>query len=105
IAETGPWQEIWSDVHALHAAGDDDLGVSGPDLGRAEPDGLETRAADLVDRGCARRDRQAAVEGCLAGGCLARAGLDHPAHEHLVDGRLGRKAAPLERRPDRDPAE
>ena len=105
IAEAGLGQEIRRAVHALHAAGDDHVGVTGPDLGGAEHDRLEARAADLVDRRRARRHRQPAEEGRLAGGRLAGAGLDDLAHEDLVDRGPVRQAAALDRRPDGDPTE
>ena len=105
IAEAGPGQEVRRAVHALHPARDDHVGVAGPDLGRPEHDGLERRAADPVDGRRARRDRQPATEGRLAGRCLAGAGLEHLAHEDLVDRDVGRQAAPLDRRPDGDPTE
>ena len=53
-----------------------------------------------------RRVRQAGLEGGLAGGRLADAGLQHLAHQDVVD-RRGRRveAGPLDRRADGDPAE
>ena len=46
-----------------------------------------------------------AAERRLAGRCLADAGLEHLAHEDLVDRRPVRQAAPLDGRADGDPAE
>ena len=105
IAEARPRQEVGRAVHALHAAGDDHLGVTGPDLGGAEHDGLQSRAADAVDRRRARRHRQPTAQGRLPGGRLAGTGLEHLAHEDLIDRDIGREAAPLDSRADGDAAE
>jgi hypothetical protein len=66
--------------------------------------GLHARAAHLVDRGAAGRQRQAGAERGLAGGRLAEAGGQHAAHDHLLD-LLGREAGALDRGLDRDGAE
>ena len=105
IAEAGPGQEVRRAVHALHAARDDDVGVTGADLGGAEHDRLESRAADAVDRRRARRHRQTAAQRRLSSRRLAGAGLEHLAHEDLVDRDVGRQAAPLDRGSDGDAAE
>ena len=48
-------------------------------------DGVEARQAHLVDGGGGHGHRDAGVDGGLAGGDLAGAGLEHLAHEDVVD--------------------
>ena len=104
IAGAGVGQEVRGVGHGLHAAGDDDVGVAGLDHLVGQVDGVEAGQADLVDRGGRDAHGDAGVGGGLAGGDLARAGLDDVAHEDVVD-LVGADAGPLERRRDGDTAE
>ena len=81
----GPAATVRGIAHRLHAAGDGDLDVTGGDALRREHHGLESRAADLVDCHGGHPIVQAAVEGRLPGGILTVAGLEHVAHDALVD--------------------
>ena len=79
-----PIQVVRRVGHRLHAAGHDALLVPGADrLGR-EHDGLEPRAADLVDRERWDSAGQARVDRGLARRRLTRAPLEHVAHDHFV---------------------
>ena len=90
IPEPRTRHQIWREVHVLHPTRDDDLGIAGPDLRRGEHDRLETRSTDTVDRRCTRRDGETRRQRSLARRCLTHTGLQHLAHEDLVDrGRPG----------------
>ena len=67
--------------------------------------GLEARAADAVDRRGAGAVVEAGLQRRLARRRLADAGLEHLAHEHLVDLVVSRHAGALDRGRDRDAAE
>ena len=87
-------QQVRRVRHQLHAAGDDDIGAAcGNEIVR-QHGGLHARAAHLVDGGGAGRIGQAGAAHGLAGGGLALAGLQHVAHQHLVDAVCG-DAGPL----------
>jgi len=47
--------------------------------------GLHTRGADLVHRGAGHVVADACEDGRLPGGSLAKVGLQHATHEHLID--------------------
>ena len=105
-AEPGARQEVGRAVHRLHAAGDRELRVARPDLGGGEHDRLEAGTADPVDGRRGRAVREACLEGRLAGGGLADTGLQHLAHEDLVDlGGRRVETGPLHGGPDRDATE
>ncbi len=74
-------------AHRFHAAGDRDVDVAGRDPLRRQHHGLQSRAADLVDRQSRDVSREPAVERRLPRGVLAVARLDDVAHDALVDGR------------------
>ena len=95
VAEARLGDQVRALVHALHAAGDGDLGVAGPDLGGGEHDRLEATAANAVDRRRAGGVRQAGLEYGLARRRLTGAGLQHLAHQHLVDRRAVGQAGAL----------
>ena len=95
ITGAGTVEEIRSVAHALHAAGDDDLGAAGKEQVVREHDGLHAGAAHLVDGDCAGGGGQSCAEGGLASGSLAEAGGEHTAEENFVDG-FRRNATPLE---------
>ena len=86
ITGAGTVEEIRSVAHALHAAGDDDLGAAGEDQVVREHDGLHAGAAHLVDGDCAGGGGQSCAESSLAGGSLAEAGGEHTAEKDFVDG-------------------
>ena len=88
--------------HVLHAAGDEALGVTRADRLRRERDGLQPAAAHLVDRGRGNAFGEARADRGLTRGVLAETGLEHVAHEHLVD---GVDAGPAQRLLDGDRAE
>jgi hypothetical protein len=105
VPEPGVREQERREVHALHPAGDHDLGVARPDLGRGEHDRLEPRAAHPVDRRRRGRIGQPARKRSLAGRCLSGPGLQHLAHQDLVDRRSLGQAGALDGGPDRDTAE
>ena len=90
--------------HRLHAAGHHDVELAGADELVGQRDRVQAGQADLVDgqRGDGHRD--AGLDGGLAGGDLARAGLEHLAHDHVLDLVAG-DAGTLQRGLDRDAAE
>jgi hypothetical protein len=90
--------------HRLHAARHDDLELAGADQLVGQRDGIQAREADLVDRQRRNIHGDAALDRGLPRGDLTGTGLDHLAHDHVVD-LVGRDAGPLERGLDRDPAE
>jgi hypothetical protein len=90
--------------HRLHAAGDDDLGVACLDHLIGEVHRVDAGEADLVHGHRGHRHRHASRHRSLARRHLTRAGLQHLAHEHVVDLVAG-DARPGERRPDRVAAE
>ena len=71
--------------HRLHTARDDDFGIAGED--RLDPvnDRFHPRAADLIDGRRRNRIRDTRENRGLAGGRLAKPGLEHISHEHFVD--------------------
>ena len=97
-------QQVRRVGHRLHAAGDDDVELAGPDELVGQRDRVEAGQADLVDRQRGHVHRDAALDRGLAGGDLAGAGLEHLAHDHVLD-LVGRDARALERGLDRDAAE
>jgi hypothetical protein len=79
-------QQVRGVGHRLHAAGDDDLALTGADELVGHGDRVDARQADLVDRDRRHVHRDAALDRGLAGGDLAAAGLqDHLAHDDVVD--------------------
>ncbi len=71
--------------HALHAAGDDDVGAAGEQKIVGEHHGLHAGAAHFVHRGCAGGKGQTRAQSGLARGSLALAGGKHAAEEDFVD--------------------
>ena len=104
VAGTGAREQVGRLGHRLHAAGHHDVGVARLHELVGQVDRVEAGQAHLVHG--RRRDRHgdAGVDRGLAGGDLAGAGLEHLAHEHVVD-LVGREAGPLEGGLDREPAE
>ncbi len=78
-------QQVGRHVHALHAAGHDEVGVAGTNGRCAHHHRLQPGAADLVDGRGADALRQAGPQGSLAGRRLADARLEDLAHDRLVD--------------------
>ena len=95
VAGPGPGEEVGRLGHGLHAAGHHDVGLAGLDHLVGQVDGVDAREAHLVDGAGGHGHRDAAVDGRLAGGDLAGAGLEHLAHEDVVDLLTG-EAGPLE---------
>ena len=84
-ALAGPGQEKRCAAHAFHAAGDDQPCITGANGLIGEHDGLEPRAADLVDRQRGDGRWQAGNERRLASGGLAQSGGEHAAHDDFID--------------------
>src|SRR5436190_3261613 len=105
IAEARPRQQVGGEIHALHPARHDHLGVARPDLRGAEHDRLQPRPADAIDRRRGRRVRESARERGLARRRLAGARLQHLAHQDLVDRRAVTQPGTLQGCPDRDAAQ
>ena len=78
--------------------------AAGLDHQVGQVDGVEAREAHLVDGGGGHGHGDAGVGRGLAGGDLAGAGLEHLAHEHVVD-LLGATPGPLEGGLDGEAAE
>jgi len=85
--------------HRLHAAGDHHLHLTGADQLIGKRNGVEAGQADLVDGDCRDLLRDARLDRGLAGGDLARAGLEDMSHDHVID-LVSRHAAAFESRPD-----
>src|SRR5919106_970955 len=103
-APPGRGQEVRGSGHRLHPPGHHHLDLSGADQLVGQGHGVQPRQADLVDRD--RRDlpRDTGPDGGLPGGDLAGPGLDHLAHDHVVD-LVSLQPRPGEGLPDRRPAE
>ena len=103
-AEARALQQVGRVRHRLHAAADGDLEVARADRRVEDPGRADARRAHLVDRlrrhllGDPRLDLR------LARGDLPLAGLDHLAHDDVLD-LLGLDAGALERGLDRGAAE
>ena len=97
-------QQVGRVGHRFHAAGDDDAVGAGEQAVMAEHGRLHRRAAHLVDGRAAGRQRQSGLQRGLPGGRLALAGLQHAAHQHLLD-QLGGHAGTLDGGPDGDGAQ
>ena len=78
--------------HVLHAARDQAFGIAGTDGLRGERHCLEPAATDFVDGGRGNALCEPGADRRLACGVLTEAGLQHVAHEHLVD-RIDPRAA------------
>ena len=85
VAGASARQQVGRLGHRLHAAGHDDVGLALLDHLIGQVDGVEPGQAHLVDGGRRHRHRDAAVHRRLAGADLAGAGLEHLAHEDVVD--------------------
>ncbi len=104
VAGAGAGEQVGRLRHGLHPAGDDDFSLARPDREVGEVDRVEAGQADLVDRGGRHRHRDAGLYRGLAGCDLTLAGLQHLAHEDIVDV-LRRYPCPLEGGPDGHPAQ
>ena len=97
-------QQVRGTGHGLHAAGHHDVHLAGADELVGQGDRVQSGQAHLVDRerryahGNARTDRG------LAGRDLPGAGLQHLAHDHILD-LLGAHPGAVKGRLDRDRAE
>ena len=104
VAEAGLLEQVGRVRHRLHAAADADLDVAGADRRVEQPDGAHPRGAHLVDRLRGDLLRDPGLDLRLAGRDLALAGLEHLAHDDVLD-LLGRDLGALERGLDRGAAE
>ena len=85
IAGAGAVEQIGRIAHALHAAGDDDVGrARAQEVGR-DHRRLHARAAHLVDRGAAGAERKARAERGLARRRLSLPSGQDAAHQDFVD--------------------
>jgi hypothetical protein len=71
--------------HRLHAAGDDDIELARRDELVCQGDRVKAGQADLVDGDGGHRHRDATFDRGLPSGDLTGAGLQHLAHDHVVD--------------------
>ncbi|MNX55766.1 hypothetical protein D3C86_865390 [compost metagenome] len=94
-APAGVGHEVRGRGHVLHAAGDDDVGVSEQDGLDAEVHRLEARTADLVDGEGGHFGGDSPLDGGLTGRALAETGLQDVAHDDFVH-LIGGDASPRE---------
>jgi len=94
----------WRQAHALHAAGDHDLGGAELDLLRAQRNRAQSRPAQLVHAPGRGVDGNAGTDGRLPRRVLARTGGEDLPHDDLGD-LAGLHARALERRLDGNLAE
>src|SRR5690606_15180012 len=80
---------VGSLAHRLHAAADDDLGLSQSNRPSAREDWLKPGAADFVDRYGRSLVGETGRERRLARGRLTDAGLEDVSHVHSVDAGTG----------------
>ena len=85
VAEARLLEQVRRVRHRLHAAGDDHLAVAGADHRVGDLDRADRGGADLVDRVGADLLRNPGADRGLPGGRLADAGLEHLAHDHVLD--------------------
>ena len=87
VFEAGPVgrQHVRRIAHRFHAAGDDDIGITGHDGGTAHDRGLHAGTAHLVECGGFNRFGKAGLDARLARRGLALASHQHIAHQHLID--------------------
>ena len=78
-------QQIGSTAHALHAAGDDHLGIFGADRLIGQHHGLQSRTANFVHAHRRHRRRQFSREGRLPGRGLTDTGRQDVTQNHIVD--------------------
>src|SRR5690242_10187692 len=89
-------EKVGSAGHVLHPTCHDDLGLTKRNGVRGHDDGLDTRAADLVDRHGTDRLRDSRSNRCLSGRSLAEAGAEHAPHIDVIHTPRGH-ANPLQR--------
>ena len=89
-------QQVGRVRHRLHAAGHDDVGLTGVDQEVGLGDRVQPGQAHLVDRDRRDRERQAAGDARAAGRVLPGAGQDDLAHDQVVD-LVGRHPGLLQR--------
>jgi hypothetical protein len=85
VAEACSRQCVRRVRHRLHPAGHDHLVFAGPDHQIGDLHGAHARRADLVDRVGGHVDRKAGRDRCLPRRRLTDAGLEHLAHDHVLD--------------------
>ncbi len=84
-AGAGAGHDVVGQAHVLLAAGDDHLGVAATDRLGTQVQGLEARAADLVQGHGRHGEGQAGLDRGLARRVLPGACGQHLAHDHFVD--------------------
>ncbi|MNG06032.1 hypothetical protein D3C84_892520 [compost metagenome] len=84
-AGAGAGHDVVGQAHVFLAAGDDHLGVAAADRLGAQVQGLEARAADLVQGHGRHGERQARLDRGLTRRVLPGAGGQHLAHDHFID--------------------
>ena len=84
-AEPGSRQEVGRLAHRLHAAGDADVEIAGPDRLVGDPDRAHAGCADLVDGLRGHLARDTGLDLRLSGGDLALPGLEHLAVDDALD--------------------
>ena len=104
VAAARAGKEIRRLRHRLHAAGDDDFGVTVLNHLVGEVDRVDAREAHLVDRHRGDGHRDAGLDRGLTRGDLTLTPLQDLAHEDVVD-LFGVDAGAFERGLDRDAAE
>ena len=95
VARARAVEQIGRVAHALHAAGDDDVGRAGAQKVVGDHGGLHARAAHLVDGRRARRERQAGADRRLPRRRLPLPRRQHAAHQDFVDA-VGGDPCPLD---------
>ena len=85
VAPARPGKQVGRVAHRLHAAGHHHVGIAGPDQRVGQVHRPEAGRADLVDGRRHDPERQPGLVRGLPRADLARAGLHHLAHQHLVD--------------------
>jgi hypothetical protein len=97
-------QQVRALRHRLHPTGDDHVELPEADQLICHGDRVEPGQADLVHRQGGHAHSDPALDRGLTGRDLARAGLDHVAHDHVVD-LVAADPGALQGRRDRERAE
>ena len=104
VPGAGARQQVRGPRHRLHAAGHHDLELARPDQLRGQRDRVQAGQAHLVDGDRGHGHRDAGRHRGLPRRDLARPGLQHLAHDHVLRVGAG-EAAAFQRRLDDDAAQ